>query len=231
MTKQEMTTNHAGLTKQEIKEQILGCAAELGRVPSIFDVMKIKKITRRQIRKHYGSYSHALEDCNLERENSSGHRVPLDKLFLDWVKVVQQLGKAPSMSEYEAMSKYSIKPLIRCFGSWRQVTWGLAQYAAGSGLAEPWKAELALAAASGQDAEAQWTVQKEATKEANIANHYTTERANLRAAAVAGTNGVCSGKRAWRGLSVWRDGVGIRLLRASRAGGISRLRGDAPDER
>ncbi len=162
MTKQEMTTKQESLTKQTIREQMLGCAAELGHVPSILEFMKTTKISRRQVRKDYGSYTQLLQECHLERENSSGHRVPLDKLFLDWAKVVRELGKAPSMSEYEAMSKYSLKPLVRCFGSWRQVAYGLTQFAEGRGLAEQWKAELELAAASSKDQEAQWMAQQEA---------------------------------------------------------------------
>jgi hypothetical protein len=154
--------NQKGMTKQEVQNQIVECAARLGHVPSVLEVMKTTPISRRQIRKHFGSFTGALRECNLERESSSGHRVPLDVLFGDWIRVVRTLGKAPSMSEYEALSKYSIKPLVRCFGSWRQVAWGLVQYAEGSGVAEEWKTELGLAAASGMDKDAQWTVRREA---------------------------------------------------------------------
>jgi hypothetical protein len=66
------------------------------------------------------------------------------------------------MSEYEAMSKFSCKPLVRCFGSWRQVAYGLTQFAEGRGLAEQWKAELELAAVKGGDQDAQWMLSREA---------------------------------------------------------------------
>jgi len=150
------------MSKQEISESIMGCAEKLGRTPSIFEVMKMAQVTRRQIRAHFGSFTHALRECNLERETSSGQRVPLEKLFIDWAGVVRKTGKAPSMSEYEAMSKFSCKPLVRCFGSWRQVAYGLTQFAEGRGLADEWRAELTLAALKGVDQDAQWMLRQEA---------------------------------------------------------------------
>lgn len=153
------------MTKQEISESIRGCAEKLGRVPSILEVMKMAQVSRRQIRAEFGSFTQALRECNLEREISSGQKVPLEQLFVDWAGVVRKVGKAPSMSEYEAMSKYSCKPLVRCFGSWRQVAYGLTQFAEGRGLAEEWKAELALAAVKGGDQDAQWMLPREAPAE------------------------------------------------------------------
>jgi hypothetical protein len=150
------------MTKQEIMDAITGCAQKLGRTPSILEVMKMGQVSRRQMRAEFGSFTQALRECNLKREISSGQKVPLEQLFVDWAGVVRKVGKAPSMSEYEAMSKFSCKPLVRCFGSWRQVAYGLTQFAEGRGLAEQWKAELELAAVKGGDQDAQWMLSREA---------------------------------------------------------------------
>jgi len=150
------------MTKQEIMDAITACAQKLGRTPSIFEVMKMGQVSRRQMRAEFGSFTQALHECNLERETNSGQRVPLESLFIDWAGVVRKLGKAPSMSEYEAISKYSCKPLVRCFGSWRQVAYGLTQFAEGRGLAEKWRRELELAAVKISDREAQWMLPREA---------------------------------------------------------------------
>ena len=150
------------MTKQEIMDAITGCAEKLGRTPSILEVMKIGQVSRRQMRAEFGSFTQALRECNLEREITSGQKVPLEQLLVDWAGVVRKVGKAPSMSEYEAMSKFSCKPLVRCFGSWRQVAYGLTQFAEGRGLAEQWKAELELAAVKGGDQDAQWMLRREA---------------------------------------------------------------------
>ena len=150
------------MTKQEIMDAITGCAQKLGRTPSILEVMKMGQVSRRQMRAEFGSFTQALRECNLEREISSGQKVPLEQLFVDWAGVVRKVGKAPSMSEYEAMSKFSCKPLVRCFGSWRQVAYGLTQFAEGRGLAEQWRAELELAAVKVGDEDAQWMLSREA---------------------------------------------------------------------
>jgi hypothetical protein len=150
------------MTKQEIMDAITGCAQKLGRTPSILEVMKMGQVSRRQMRAEFGSFTQALRECNLEREIVSGQKVPLDKLFVDWAGVVRKVGKAPSMSEYEAVSKFICKPLVRCFGSWRQVAYGLTQFAEGRGLAEQWKAELELAAVKGGDQDVQWMLRREA---------------------------------------------------------------------
>jgi hypothetical protein len=176
-----LTSGEKNISKQEISEAIVGCADKLGRVPSIFEVMKMAQVTRRQIRAHFGSFTHALRECNLERESSSGQRVPLEKLFADWAGVVRKVGKAPSMSEYEALSKYSCKPLFRCFGSWRQVPFGLTQFAEGRGLAEEWRVELELAQAKSGDEDGQWLIRREAP-----ANRYNRVAA-LRPAMLAGS--------------------------------------------
>jgi hypothetical protein len=157
------------MTKQEISEAIVGCAEKLGRTPSIFEVMKMAQVSRRQIRAEFGSFTQALRECNMERATSSGQKVPLEPLFVDWAAVVRKVGKAPSMSEYEALSKYSCKPLVRCFGSWRQVAYGLTQFAEGRGLAEEWKAELEMAAVRAGDGDAQWMLRRETpTARSNI---------------------------------------------------------------
>ncbi len=103
-------------------------------------------VSRRMIRRHFGSYTRALEECNLEtcRTGGGGNKVPLEKLLMDWATVAQKLKKVPSMGEYEMLGRYSTRPLVRCFGSWRQVPYGLKQFAESHGLAEQWQAELAF---------------------------------------------------------------------------------------
>jgi hypothetical protein len=104
------------------------------------------EISRRQVRRHFGSYTRALEECNLEKKTSGGggQKLPLEKLFVDWAGVAQGLRKLPSMSEYELLSKYTTGPLVRQFGSWRQVPYGMKQFAESHGLAEEWKVVLEL---------------------------------------------------------------------------------------
>ena len=67
------------MTKQEMMEAITGCAQKLGRTPSILEVMKMSQVSRRQMRAEFGSFTQALRECKLEREISSGQKVPLEQ--------------------------------------------------------------------------------------------------------------------------------------------------------
>ena len=60
------------------------------------------------------------------------------------------------------LSKYSVKPLVRCFGTWRQVPFGLKQYAEGAGLAEQWSEALELAAVKKEDEGAEFLMPPQA---------------------------------------------------------------------
>ena len=142
------------MTKQEIREKLVECTEKLGHVPSVSEFIKWAGIARRQIRKNFGTYGLALKDCNLERSTTGGggQKLPMEELFRDWVSVVQRLKKLPSMSEYEILSKHECSTLVRRFGSWRQVPYGLKQFAESRGMAEQWKDELELVGTRGQTA-------------------------------------------------------------------------------
>ena len=129
------------------KEQLMAAIGEvtekLGHVPSHAELMRSGKVSGRQIVKHFGTYTRALRACNLER-STGGHKVPLEKLFLDWARVVREIKKIPSKSEYETMGKHSITPLRARFGSWGQVPRYLRRYMEEQGLTEEWKDVMEL---------------------------------------------------------------------------------------
>src|SRR5260221_7443304 len=52
--------------KQEMIAAIQACAKELGRAPTIPELMKQYGIERPEIRRHFGNYKLALEECGLE---------------------------------------------------------------------------------------------------------------------------------------------------------------------
>ena len=131
------------MTKQEVTTTILACAEKLGHVPSIPELMKHAGIDRPQIRKYFGNYELALEECNLEIPER-GRKVEMDRLFRDWAGVVRTLKRLPSVYEYEKLSKYSVRPLRKRFGVWAQVPPSLKMYAEDHGLVEEWNDVLEL---------------------------------------------------------------------------------------
>src|SRR6476660_638105 len=131
------------VTKQQITAGIQECAAKLGRVPTHSELAKLAGISRRVVRRQFGTYTRALRECNLEKKGG-GKKVAMEDLFRDWAGVVRKLNKLPTLFEYEEHSRYSQAPLMSRFGTWSRVPLGLKQYAEGKGWAEDWKDVLAM---------------------------------------------------------------------------------------
>jgi hypothetical protein len=131
------------MTREQLMAAIGECADALGHVPSHAELMKSGKVSGRQIVKHFGTYTRALRACNMER-STGGKKLPLEKLFLDWARVVRELKKIPSKAEYEHLGKHSDTPLKTRFGSWSQVPRYLRRYMEEQGLTEEWKDVMEL---------------------------------------------------------------------------------------
>jgi hypothetical protein len=126
------------LTKDEVAAAIVASVAKLGHVPSRAELLKQAGVTPRHIRKHFGTYRSALEACGQER-NGAGKKVLMQPLFQDWTEIVRRLKKVPSLVDYEQLSRYSVRPLLRVFGMWTNVPDGMKLYAEGQGLADEYK--------------------------------------------------------------------------------------------
>jgi hypothetical protein len=126
------------MTKEEVIAAIKKSTEELGHVPSARELLTDAKFSINMIRKHFGCYKKALTACGLERRGC-GYQVELKALAEDWAKVVRELEKVPTISEYDLHGKYSHRPLVRHFGSWNHVPEGLLEYARKEGLEDNWK--------------------------------------------------------------------------------------------
>jgi len=131
------------MTKQEVLAVIVECTERLGHVPSRNELRKHAKLSRQHIRRHFGTYTQALRECNLEKRGV-GRRLGMALLFADWAGIVRALKKLPTVHEYEDMSKYSQRPLLARFRTWAQTPVGLKLYAEENGLAEEWKDVLEI---------------------------------------------------------------------------------------
>jgi HNH endonuclease len=131
------------MTRQEVRAAIVALAEKLKQVPTIPELMKHAGIDRPEIRKHFGNYKQALEECNLEVPER-GRTIALDRLFLDWAEVVRVLKKIPTVNEYERRSKYSSRPLMRYARSWNMVGERMKLYAEENGVAGEFRDVLEL---------------------------------------------------------------------------------------
>lgn len=139
------------MTKEEILQAIKDCAAELGRAPSITELLKMSQVHRASLYRKFGGYRHALAACGLER-SGPGYETDMRSLFVDWAAVARDVGKLPTMADYEVRSKHSIQPLLRRFGIWADVPAGLREYARQEALEEEW-ADVMEIIARGQKTE------------------------------------------------------------------------------
>ena len=122
------------MTREEILAAIRECAEKLGRTPRYMELMMMNpSFKRKSLRREFVTYAHALEACGLEGRGI-GYRYTMKTLFQNWTAVVREIGRLPSMSEYELYSKFSYQPLTRRFESWLNVPRAMAQYAANEGL-------------------------------------------------------------------------------------------------
>ena len=126
------------MTKEELAAAILTINEKLGRAPSRTELMKQAGVSQRNLRKHFGTYQRALETCGVTR-NGAGQRVGMEELFQDWTGIARRLKKVPSLADYEQLSKYSVSPLLRRFGTWNKVPDEMKLHADEHGLAEEYK--------------------------------------------------------------------------------------------
>ena len=190
--------------RQQIMAAIVECTERLGEVPSQPQLTKMTNFTKLQVRRHFGSYAHALRACKLEK-SGGGWKITMEALFQDWAMVVRALGKLPSVTEYEQNSQYSQTPLVKRFGTWGQVPYGLKQYIEEQGRQEEWKDIL-------EKITAMDTVGQE--KEASRWNGF------VRQAVQEGTNEGSTTKTSITEPPVTNEGNGAARLRGATAGGF-----------
>ena len=131
------------MTKEQLMAAITGVTETLGHVPSYAELMKTGKVSGRQIVKHFATYTRALRACNLERV-CGGNKLPLERLFQDWARVVRTLKKIPSRAEFAHLGQHSDTPLKTRFGSWGRVPRYLRRYIEEQGRTEEWKDVLEI---------------------------------------------------------------------------------------
>lgn len=121
------------MSKEEIIGAMTRCAAELGRTPSRCEFRRLTRVSMNQIRKGFGSYVELLLASGVEPQGS-GYMLDLRALFQDWARVVREKRRIPTIAEYEEEGKFSVRPMMRRFGTWKQTPAGMLGYARQQGL-------------------------------------------------------------------------------------------------
>jgi hypothetical protein len=134
------------MTREDVITAIKKATEELGHVPSLNELAGTGRVSNHSIRRHFGQYLRALDACGLER-NGHGYKLSPKALFEDWMRLARQLGKIPSIIDYDAHGRYSVTPYVRQFGGWLNVPAGIWRYAEMQHMKEEWKDELDMVAA------------------------------------------------------------------------------------
>jgi len=133
------------MTREEVISVIKQAAEESGHAPRMGELLKAKRISQYDVRKHFGVYASALNACGLEGQGS-GYDLNMKQLFTDWAEVTRRAGRVPTVGDYELHSRYSLKPLMKKFGAWPRVAAGMAQFAREDGVEEDGKDVLEVVA-------------------------------------------------------------------------------------
>jgi HNH endonuclease len=116
------------MTRDDVMSAIRETKEKLGHVPTIAELKATTRVGDYDIRKHFGTYTVAVEACGLERRGS-GYYLTAARSFEDWSRVTRHLGKVPTLAEYALQGSYSPKPLTRHFGGgWMRVPASVAKY-------------------------------------------------------------------------------------------------------
>src|SRR6516164_8369017 len=100
------------MNREEIIAAIKTTTEELGRVPTLDELVEMKRVSQRGIRRRFGAYRAALAACGLER-SGAGYTVSREEVFRSWAGVVRRLGKVPSIAEYEMSGGHVVKTVTR----------------------------------------------------------------------------------------------------------------------
>jgi len=137
------------MSKEEIIAAIRECAVQLGHAPSSIELDRMMRITRAHYREHFANYTEAMREAGCETKGG-GYKIDLETLFVDWAGVARKLGKLPTLAEYQLNGKYSQRPLVDRFRTWREVPRGFQDFAERNGITEEFADVVAMVAAQRQ---------------------------------------------------------------------------------
>jgi hypothetical protein len=131
-----LEVNVSNVSKEEIIAAINKCAQEVGRCPTLAELLELSPVSRRDFTKVFGNYTAAVRACGMEPR---GRRpTALANLFQDWAAIVRKLKKVPTIDQYQTESAYSTKPLINRFRGWRNVAPMMLAYIERERLEDQW---------------------------------------------------------------------------------------------
>lgn len=132
------------MSKEEILKAIRSCARKLKRNPCRRE-LRAMRVSEEALYRHFGGLRKALESAGL-KPSGSGFRQPESEVLQDWAAVTRELGKIPTVTEYESRGRFSDMPFHTRYGNWTKVPGAFRQFARKAKIEREWKDVLAMIA-------------------------------------------------------------------------------------
>jgi hypothetical protein len=126
------------MTREEILTAIREVAEKLGHPPTFPQLEDMTPMRRRDIRRHFRSFTGALEESGVGVGDNC-RRIPDEALFEEWATIARKLKKLPSITQFDDRSKYTVAPYQGRFRHWSRVPEKMREYARTHGLMEEWQ--------------------------------------------------------------------------------------------
>ncbi len=131
------------MTREEILTAIREVAEKLEHPPTFPQLEDMTAMRRRDIRKHFRSFTGALEESGVGVGDNC-RRIPDEALFEEWATIARKLKKLPSITQFDDRSKYTVAPYQGRFRHWSRVPEKMGEYARTHGLMDEWQDVMEL---------------------------------------------------------------------------------------
>lgn len=136
--------NPPAVTKGEIVAMVQRLTERDRRIPTRAELHRSTGLKWRTIGKLFGSYRELLVLAGFEA-SGPGWELGAQQLFRDWAEVVRKVGRVPTQQEYDQLSRYSLRPMMRRCKSWYAVPRRMLEFAQTIEDASQWEDVLMLA--------------------------------------------------------------------------------------
>ncbi len=138
------------LKKDQIIQAIRECAEQLGRSPSLRELLRLKGIAEHNLQAECGSLKHALKLAGV-CSTGRGYNLSDADLLLDWARIARKLNKAPTVAEYETNGRFTNMPFNKRYQRWALVPEAFRKFCKREQMESRWQDVLAMVSAKLQE--------------------------------------------------------------------------------
>jgi hypothetical protein len=139
-------------TKSQIVQAIRECAEQLGRSPSLRELLRLKGVSEHNLQAECGSLKHGLKLAGVS-STGRGYNLSDADLLLDWARIARKLGKIPTVAEYETNGRFTNMPFNKRYQRWALVPQAFREFCKKGAVESQWQDVLEMVSRKLSDAE------------------------------------------------------------------------------